>query len=423
MGLEAQLHLVGDNYSNASSAFFIAVLLFSLPNMVLLNRLPVANCLAVNLLGWGLCTACHASLSNYAGLVTLRVLSGAFESGIPPALMLLSSQYFTYQEQAPRFACWYTGLGNGQILGALISFGFQHMAPTAALSSWKTMFLVLGLVTAAVGIFVLFFVPNSPMKAKFLSDVEKVTLLQHIKVNQTGIDSRRVHPGQIVEGLLDPACWGIFLLVALQSSGSGVVTAYSATILTSFGYTPKQAALLNIPSGAVNIICVLCYSFIVRYYGYRWLVNAGAGVVGVTAAALMCFLPNSNRSGLLAGLYLINVLPGATTIAFQWLTCNTAGHTKRTYATAGLNAAFAIGNIIGPLTFRAQDAPNFRPAKLALVILWSISVAVAVLCRFYYVAMNQRRDTLAEAEGEKVAIDKAYAGLTDKENLSFRYHL
>ncbi|KAF3013722.1 hypothetical protein E8E14_005767 [Neopestalotiopsis sp. 37M] len=423
MGLEASLHLAGNDYSNASSAFYIAVLLFSLPNMYLLNRVPVSKWLAVNLIGWGLCSACHAAIKDNAGLVAVRVLSGAFESGIPPALMLLSSQYFTYSEQAPRFAYWYMGMGNGQILGALISYGFQHMSPTAPLSSWKTMFLTLGLVTMALGVLVLLFVPDSPMKAKFLSNGEKIALLEHIKVNQTGIDSRKFHPGQLLEGLLDPGCWGIFLLILLQSSGSGVVTAYSATILTSFGYTPKQAALLNIPSGAVNIVWTLSAAAIVRYRGGRWLINVGAGTVATMAAALLSFLPNTNRPGLLAGMYLINVLPGASNIAFQWLTCNTAGHTKRTYATAGMNAAFAIGNIIGPLTFRAKDAPQFKPAKLTLVIMWAVSILAAAGCAAYYHWMNKSRARTAEVVEDEVEASKAYAGLTDKENKSFVYHL
>lgn len=109
MGMTTQLKLVGDDYSNASAAFFISSLFFSLPNVWLLKRLPVGKCLAVNLIGWGICNACHAALKNYAGLVTLRVLGGAFEAGVIPALILIVGQYFTYEEQAPRIAVWYMG--------------------------------------------------------------------------------------------------------------------------------------------------------------------------------------------------------------------------------------------------------------------------------------------------------------------------
>lgn len=109
MGMAQQINLTGNEYSHAYADFWIASLVFSLPNVWLLNRLPVAKFLGCCLIGWGLCNACHAALENYAGLVALRVLSGAFESGILPALILLASQYFTYEEQSTRFSFWYSG--------------------------------------------------------------------------------------------------------------------------------------------------------------------------------------------------------------------------------------------------------------------------------------------------------------------------
>lgn len=109
MGMLVQLNFDDDDYANASSYFYVASIVFSLPNIWLLNRIPAGKCLAIYLIGWGLCTACHAALRNYGGLVALLVLSGAFEAGFLPALMLLISQYFTYQEQALRFAYWQCG--------------------------------------------------------------------------------------------------------------------------------------------------------------------------------------------------------------------------------------------------------------------------------------------------------------------------
>lgn len=310
-------------------------------------------------------------------------------------------------------------VGLGQILGGLISFGFQHVSAEAALSGWKTMFLVLGLVTIAFGILVILMVPDTPMSARFLDNDDKVALLEHVKVNQTGIQNTHFHPGQLLEGLLDLGCWLLLLNVTLQLCGSGVVTAYSATILKSFDYTSKEAALLNMPCGVVNIIATMCNATFVRYYGNRWLVVTFAGAVGTVGAGLLCFLPHSNKAGLLVGMYLINVLPGATIIVFQWLSCNVAGHTKRAYISAAANAAFAVGNIIGPETFRANEAPGFRSAKLTLVIAWALLVAFSPLAGAYYALKNKSRERGAEEVTDK----QAYAGLTDKENKSFRYHL
>lgn len=43
-----------------------------------------------------------------------------------------------------------------------------------------------------VGTRTVFFLPDTPMKAIFLSEAEKVWLLRHVAVNQTGIESRKV---------------------------------------------------------------------------------------------------------------------------------------------------------------------------------------------------------------------------------------
>lgn len=152
---------------------------------------------------WGICTSCHAALHSYHELLAVRVLAGIFESAVPSALMLISSQYFTRSEQAVRFAVWYSGLGIAQILGGLISWGFQHLnaPPTSVIAAWRMMFLAIGLFTVLLGIALIFALPDTPMSAWFLDQEEKVNLLEHVKGNQAGIENKRFHPKQLVESL------------------------------------------------------------------------------------------------------------------------------------------------------------------------------------------------------------------------------
>jgi MFS family permease len=160
------------------------------------------------MLCWGILTACHAALQSYSGLVAVRVLSGIFESAVPSILMLLSSQYFTRAEQASRFAIWYSGLGLAQMLGGLISFGFQDVSlvthpPSSAHAGWRMMFLAIGLSTVLFGVALLLGVPDNPMNACFLNDEEKVNLLEYVKGNQAGIENKHFQPKQLVECFLD----------------------------------------------------------------------------------------------------------------------------------------------------------------------------------------------------------------------------
>jgi MFS family permease len=186
----------------------------------LLQKVPAAKWLGANVALWGIATACGAAAHNYQTLLVSRVFLGIFESTIGPSLLLISSQWYTKSEQAPRFSFWYLGLGLGQIFGGLISWGFQHVAPGASLAGWRIMFITLGCVTVAIGIATFLFVPDTPMKAKWLSDSEKVTLLKHVSVNQTGVANSHFRPKEIAEALMDPQLYLMVLSVVLVSHHS-----------------------------------------------------------------------------------------------------------------------------------------------------------------------------------------------------------
>lgn len=83
--------------------------------------------------------------------------------------------------------------------------------------------------------------------------------------------------------------------------------------------------------------------------------------------------------------------------------------------------SFCIGNIIGPLTFRAQDAPNYIPAKITIIVTCAFAVVNAAVLRAYYMVENRRRDRRAEVESTGHLKDIEFADMTDKENHGFRY--
>lgn len=162
---------------------------------------------------WGIAAAASAGAKDYTTLLVARIFLGIFEATVGPSLMLISSQYYTKSEQAPRFTFWFLGLGVAQIIGGIISFGFQHVHSRFA--SWRSMFLVMGLLTVLVGFGTFFFLPDTPMKAKWLSDDEKVALLQHTRVNQTGIRNSKFNTRQILEAVTDVQVWLFCLMLAL----------------------------------------------------------------------------------------------------------------------------------------------------------------------------------------------------------------
>lgn len=93
---------------------------------------------------------------------------------------------------------------------------------------------------------------------------------------------------------------------------------------------------------------------------------------------------------------------------------------------AAMNAAYALGAVIGPQTFRHQSVPGYRSAKLTLVITMAVTVVLAPLAAGYFWYMNRNRDR--QYQGSRISeedLDEstAYAGLTDKQNKTFRYRM
>lgn len=315
------------------------------------------------------------------------------------------------------------------------------------------MFLAMGLITVIVGVATFFFIPDTPMKATFLSDDEKISILKHVSVNQTGIHNTKFNYKHIIESVIDPQVWLLTLQVVLvssslpnllnpptvpsppsqhihllisaqQSVSSGVVTTYSSTLIRSFGFSGPVSALLNTPSGIVSIFFTLLVGIGIRKASNRWAWVFMCCIPGIIGGGLMSFLPKDNRAGVLIGIYLVNSIVAPLPVIYHWTAANCAGYTKRAFSSALVAGSFSIGNIIGPQTFQARDAPEYRPAKVAVLATQAAAGVLAIVLWQYYVWENKRRDRAQAGrpqEGETANDETAWVGLTDKENKKFRY--
>ncbi|KAH8653785.1 major facilitator superfamily domain-containing protein [Xylariales sp. PMI_506] len=421
MGMTTELNLTGNQFSNVATFMFTAVLCFEVPNTYLLQKVPAAKWLGLNVALWGVATACGAAAKDYQTLLVSRIFVGIFEATIGPSLLLISGKWYTKSEQAPRFSFWFVGLGVAQILGGLVSWGFQHITGQYDMSSWRIMFLTLGCITVVVGIATGLLIPDSPMTASWLSDEEKVALLKHLSVNQTGIENRTFRPKEILEALADPQLWLLFFANVCISVSSGVVTTYSATLIKNLGYTGQKAALMNMPGGAVSIFFILTVGLAVRRTSHRWAWIIASVIPGIIGGALMSFTPTTNKAGVLAGLYLVNAVTAPLPMFYSLVSANFAGHTKRAFGAAVVSGSFYLGNIIGPQTFQAKDAPVYKPAKIAVMATLAASVVLVLMLFGYYVWANNSRRS-ADDEDEDAGLSReAWIDLTDKQNKRFRY--
>ncbi|KXT18012.1 hypothetical protein AC579_9639 [Pseudocercospora musae] len=144
-----------------------------------------------------------------------------------------------------------------------------------------------------------------------------------------------------------------------------------------------------------------------------------SAIGGLLGGGLLAFSSDDHRASKLAGNYITHVVGAFLPCAYSFAAANTAGHTKKVTMNALLLMAFCLGNILGPLTFRDEDAPSYTPAKVTIVAVDSVAIVFSVALLGWYYWQNRKR------ERNMVTVpympDEEFADLTDRENSHFRY--
>lgn len=425
MGLRTYYNMVGDQYSWCGSAFYLGYLIFEFPVSMALQRFPVAKMSSLFIVLWGLILCLHATPANYAGFITLRTLLGIFESAVTPAMVIITGQWYKADEQFLRTAYWFACNGFGTILGSSIAYGLAIHANSYSMDAWKVLFIVVGCMTISVGFMIGLHIPDLPVKAWFLNETEKKQVVVRIKSNNQGFGNKHFKLKQLKEALLDINTWIFFFFALATDIPNGALTNFGAILLSeTFGYSSTKSLLMNMPGGAVELVGCILFAWLQRYFKHKLAISAFTMVLTLVAVCMLAFATESPNARL-AGYYLFFLSPVGMICCLSCFTSNVAGHTKKITVNALFLIGYCVGNLIGPQTFIAAQAPQYRGGQIAMVVCYAVSVFLNIWLYYNYWAENKKRDKMA-AEGllETPHIDNIeFADLTDKENVHFRYQL
>jgi hypothetical protein len=315
-------------------------------------------------------------------------------------------------EQTNRNAAWYAMLGFVNILGSLLSYGLGHIH-SGLLHSYQIIFLFCGLLTVVVSVFVWFFMPDSPMEAKFLDDHEKLIAVERLRMNQMGVASRVWKWDHVLEAFIDPKTWLWFSMLTAVSIPSGGITTFGPLIIEGFGFNQFQTILFNMPFGAVQIFATIGGAWLAT-----WLKKKSPVLI------LLCIPPlvgiiilmvvgreDSNRGVLLFGYYLTSFYPGISPLVYSWSGQNTGGDTKRKVTTSILFVGASAGNIIGPHLFKPAEAPYYNRGLRANLALFIVIIVLIVLAVLWIKILNRKHASTRESMGKSaVVVDTSMGG-------------
>ena len=97
---------------------------------------------------------------------------------------------------------------------------------------------------------------------------------------------------------------------------------------------------------------------------------------------------------------------------------NTSGYTKKTVVFAILYIGYAVGNLIGPQTFRADQAPAYTGGTIAMIVCYC--VCIILMACYWALAVWQNKKIAARTRRNEDVIE-SFLDQTDMEQDGFLY--
>ncbi|KAG0159683.1 hypothetical protein PDIDSM_7206 [Penicillium digitatum] len=428
MGIKDDANLNdGQKYSWLTTCIYIAVLVVEYPTNWIIQRVPLGKYLGINICLWGMILALHAACKNFTGLVVVRTLLGIFEACCQPIFVTLSSMWYKREEQAATVTYWYMMNGAQQIVGGLLAYCFTLIGSDKVLKSWQALFLTYGCISVLWGAFVVWYMPDSPTRAKCFSEEDKRLMVERLRSNQTGIQNRTFHAYQMWEAFRDPQMWcycAVQIFTTLPTSGLG---AFFGIIVSSFDFTVLQTQLLAMVLGFYIIVVLLSSAWLVNKFKQNTIVMFCFIIPSFVGTIVLITVENTTlptKVGLLISYYITLSFWSAQTLTLSMVSRNIAGQTKKSTVVAATFVSWAAGNAIGPQVFLDRDSPRYHIAWSVHLACYACMAFAVIYLRFHLKRENARKDKLLAEEGLSTAdptLIHAFEDKTDRENLNFRY--
>lgn len=240
--------------------------------------------------------------------------------------------------------------------------------------------------------------------------------------NHQASESTRFRASQCREALLSPDYWILVVFAVAQSVTNAGVTNFNPLVISGFGFSVQRTTLLATPQAAMAFIAQATLSVLVLYLPNVRCLIWFLSCLPALAGALMIRLADhvTHRGTALAGVYLMGFYNVPWVMALSVATANTSGATKKAFVSSSMAVAFAVGNIIGPQFFLAEQSPTYSLGIFAMLVCFIIMALCGAAYWLYMLRLNKtralRREQLGTASSTSGELD-----VTDRENINFAY--
>ena len=375
--MNKDLGFTPSQYGFGAGILFLGFLAGQFPSVLLLQRIGMRRWIALCAILWACCAAGVALVRSPFEFDALRILLGFAEGGLAPGIVLYLSQFATERERATTFALPMLAIPLSLVVGSPLSGWLMGMAAPLGLASWRWMLIAEALPTVLLGVFALFYFPDRPDQARWLSLDER----RWLQGNAANRDRPNNHNDWRI--LRQPMIWAAALLwFCLLSGAYGIMFWLPQMIKQLSGLSSVQIGFVNALPWAGAMIGI--------YYNSRHSDRTGERFFHVSVPAVVSAAAMLAALGLGAGipglimLFLAGLGLGAAQGAFWALPTSLLTPSTFAVAAVAINIAGSSGGLVIPHLVgyvRERSGGFAAPTVLIAVILFSSALLVTFIRR------------------------------------------
>lgn len=378
--MNADLGFSATVYGLGGGLFFLAYSLFEIPSNLLLLRFGARRWIARIMITWGLLAAAMMFVQTAWQFYLLRFAIGVAEAGFFPGAVFYLTTWFPKAQRARALSLFYLFGPLASVILGVLSGQLLAMDGLHGLRGWQWLFLVEGLPAVAIGLMVLFLLPDDPAQVRWLAGPERQALLAALEEDRLRMGGPVSH--RVGDVLRDRFVQAMALMGVLTIAAfTAFVLSAPAILMAATGMTAQETGVLVSIGGAVGAAVMAFSGWIMDRSGNRFGVLYPAFAVMI-AGLLVIAMPPSPGAAKLA---YVALMAAAWTVALAQMAIWSDVLKDRQLAigAAAINTVSQFGAFLAPFAFGAsRDATgSYTAGLLALPVLLMMALGVGVAVR------------------------------------------
>lgn len=255
VSMNAQLGFSQAVYGAGASLFFASYALFEVPSNVLLQRFGARRWLARIMVTWGLVSMAIVLVKAPWHFYLLRFLLGMAEAGFFPGVAHYLADWMPARRRARAISLFYIAVPAGTAVMGALSTPLLALDGRLGLAGWQWLLLLEGLPAVAMGVVLLFALPDAPTGVRWLSPTEKDWLATRLAKDA---EASGPSHGSLLSALGNPIVLAIGLADLLMFGVNNAINFSIAKMMVGTGgFTMAMAGTTATVAGLLCVVTML----------------------------------------------------------------------------------------------------------------------------------------------------------------------